>query len=395
MFLPQARCRTVVPDSFKVLLSQRRRWINSTIHNLMELVLVQNLCGTFCFSMQFVVFMDLLGTVVLPIAIMLTYSLIIGMIMNPPHNFEEAIPLTMLVAVIGLPGVLILITSRKVVYIAWMLIYLLALPIWNFVLPVYAFWHFDDFSWGETRKVEGEAKGAAHGDGGGVFDGTSVPMRRWEDWERSRLRKIKREERRRKELERMERTFHNPRAALGVHSEVSSQYDGSDTHSVASSEEDSWGPQIGGYNEHDHAYPPPPAGVLLPRNEILQSAETLNSSELEAMLEKGWGASDQNLSSQNLMQSSMSSTSSMTRYQLSDGPGRQGGHPPVPPGNQYSPLRGNGMGVMPEVMTPVSPNGMSSALGTNQTHARKRSGGGARAGPPYGPLGPLDPANRI
>lgn len=65
MFCPQARCRTVVPDSFKVLLSQRRRWINSTIHNLLELVRVQDLCGTFCFSMQFVVFMDLVGTVVL------------------------------------------------------------------------------------------------------------------------------------------------------------------------------------------------------------------------------------------------------------------------------------------------------------------------------------------
>jgi hypothetical protein len=153
MFLPQARCRTVVPDTFSVLLSQRRRWINSTIHNLMELVLVRNLCGTFCFSMQFVVFMDLLGTVVLPIAISLTYMLIVSMAFSPPKTFEEAIPLMMLVAVLGLPAVLILITTRKVVYVFWMLIYLLALPVWNFLLPLYAFWHFDDFSWGETRLV--------------------------------------------------------------------------------------------------------------------------------------------------------------------------------------------------------------------------------------------------
>lgn len=153
MFLPQAKCRTVVPDTFKVLLSQRRRWINSTIHNLMELVLVRNLCGTFCFSMQFVVFMDLIGTVVLPIAIVLTYSLIVGMIMQPPKTFEEAIPLTLLVSVLGLPAVLILITTRKIVYVFWMLIYLAALPVWNFILPVYAFWHFDDFSWGQTRYV--------------------------------------------------------------------------------------------------------------------------------------------------------------------------------------------------------------------------------------------------
>lgn len=153
MFLPQARCRTVVPDTFSVLLSQRRRWINSTIHNLMELVLVRNLCGTFCFSMQFVVFMDLLGTIVLPIAISLTYMLIVGMAFSPPKTFEQAIPVMMLGAVLGLPAILILITTRKVVYVFWMLIYLLALPIWNFLLPVYAFWHFDDFSWGETRFV--------------------------------------------------------------------------------------------------------------------------------------------------------------------------------------------------------------------------------------------------
>ena len=153
MFCPQAKCRTVAPDAFAVLLSQRRRWINSTIHNLMELVRVRNLCGTFCFSMQFVVFMDLLGTVVLPVAISLTYALVVSMVFDPPNTFEKAIPLMLLVAVIGLPAVLILITTRKIVYVFWMFVYLAALPIWNFVLPVYSFWHFDDFSWGETRSV--------------------------------------------------------------------------------------------------------------------------------------------------------------------------------------------------------------------------------------------------
>jgi len=68
-FIPDAVAHTVAPESFRVLFSQRRRWINSTIHNLMELVRVRNLCSTFCFSMQFVIFMDLVGTVVLPIAI--------------------------------------------------------------------------------------------------------------------------------------------------------------------------------------------------------------------------------------------------------------------------------------------------------------------------------------
>ncbi|GBC03712.1 hypothetical protein RclHR1_05280008 [Rhizophagus clarus] len=186
---PQAVCKTIVPDKFAVLLSQRRRWINSTIHNLMELVLVRNLCGTFCFSMQFVIFMELIGSVVLPVAILLTYSLVIAALIDPPKNFTEGIPLLMLSAVIGLPALLILITTRKIVYIFWMVIYLLALPIWNFILPIYAYWHFDDFSWGETRKVEGENENNGHKKKDGLFNSSEVPLKHWENWERDRLKK--------------------------------------------------------------------------------------------------------------------------------------------------------------------------------------------------------------
>ena len=62
MFCPQAVCKTIVPDTFRVLLSQRRRWINSTVHNLCELVFLPELFGFCCFSMRFFVFIDLLGT---------------------------------------------------------------------------------------------------------------------------------------------------------------------------------------------------------------------------------------------------------------------------------------------------------------------------------------------
>ena len=78
MFVPSATCQTLVPDAFSVLLSQRRRWINSTVHNLFELVLVNDLCGTFCCSMQFVIFMELVGTLVLPAAILFTIVLLLS-----------------------------------------------------------------------------------------------------------------------------------------------------------------------------------------------------------------------------------------------------------------------------------------------------------------------------
>jgi len=67
------------------------------------------------------------------------------------------------------------------------LIYLFALPIWNFVLPVYAYWHFDDFSWGQTRQVHGEKSGGDdHGKKEGEFDSSRLVMKRWADFERER-----------------------------------------------------------------------------------------------------------------------------------------------------------------------------------------------------------------
>ena len=60
-FIPDAYALTAAPETWSVLLSQRRRWINSTIHNLAELVLLKEMCGFCCFSMRFIVFIDLTG----------------------------------------------------------------------------------------------------------------------------------------------------------------------------------------------------------------------------------------------------------------------------------------------------------------------------------------------
>jgi chitin synthase len=63
-FTPDAIAHTMAPDSTRVLFSQRRRWINSTVHNLCELIFLPELCGFCLFSMRFFVFIDLLGTLV-------------------------------------------------------------------------------------------------------------------------------------------------------------------------------------------------------------------------------------------------------------------------------------------------------------------------------------------
>ena len=101
--------------------------------------------------MQAVIAIELLGTVTLPAAIAFTTAVLFIGILSlvwPGSNLEfPAVPLLLLAGILGLPAVLIVITTRRFVYIWYMIVYLFALPIWNFVLPVYAWLHFDDFSW--------------------------------------------------------------------------------------------------------------------------------------------------------------------------------------------------------------------------------------------------------
>ncbi|SCW04563.1 LAFE_0H16314g1_1 [Lachancea fermentati] len=180
VFVPKAACKTIVPNKFKVLLSQRRRWINSTVHNLMELVLIKDLCGSFCFSMQFVIGIELIGTMVLPLAICFTIYVIVFAIVSRP---TPIITLVLLAVILGLPGLLIVLTATRWSYLGWMFIYIIALPIWNFVLPTYAYWKFDDFSWGDTRTIAGGNKRLNEEDEG-EFDHSKIKMRTWKEFEK-------------------------------------------------------------------------------------------------------------------------------------------------------------------------------------------------------------------
>ncbi|KAF9113137.1 hypothetical protein BGX27_002130 [Mortierella sp. AM989] len=183
-FTPDAQCRTNVPDQWKVLLSQRRRWINSTVHNLMELVFLPQLCGFCCFSMRFIVMIDLFATLIMPVTVIYIGYLIYQIVTN-----TTAIPklaFIMIGAVYGLQAV-IFILRRKWEHIGWMIVYILAIPVFSFYLPLYSFWHFDDFSWGNTRLVVGEKgrKLAVSADQleGNKFDPKSIPQKKWSDYE--------------------------------------------------------------------------------------------------------------------------------------------------------------------------------------------------------------------
>lgn len=151
-FCADAVCKTIVPETWSVLLSQRRRWINSTVHNLFELLLLPNLCGFCMFSMRFVIIMDLFSTIILPATVI--YMIYLGYVAIKQRMSAE-MSLLMLASIYGLQSV-VFILKKQWQHIGWMFIYLFAIPIFGFFIPVYSFWHFDDFTWGRTREVADE-----------------------------------------------------------------------------------------------------------------------------------------------------------------------------------------------------------------------------------------------
>ncbi|RKF59676.1 Chitin synthase 8 [Erysiphe neolycopersici] len=179
-FIPDAYASTSAPETWSVLLSQRRRWISSTIHNLAELVRLEEMCGFCCFSMRFVVFIDLFGTLILPATCAYLGYLIYNVSMHKGQF--PLISIIMIAAVYGLQA-LIFILKRQWQHIGWMIIYILAFPIYSFILPIYSFWNQDNFSWGNTRIVIGEKgnKQVVSVDDEG-FDPRSIPLQRWDDY---------------------------------------------------------------------------------------------------------------------------------------------------------------------------------------------------------------------
>lgn len=179
-FIPDAFALTAAPETWSVLLSQRRRWINSTIHNLFELFWLKDMCGFCCFSMRFVVLIDLFGTIILPSTV--GYIIYLIWSVTTGQGQFPTISICMIAATYGLQA-LIFLLKRQWQHIGWMIIYLLAFPVYSLILPVYSFWNQDNFSWGNTRIVIGE-KGSkqiiALDDEG--FDPRSVPLLTWDHY---------------------------------------------------------------------------------------------------------------------------------------------------------------------------------------------------------------------
>lgn len=88
----------------------------------------------------------------------------------------------MIAAVYGLQAIIFLV-KRQWQHIGWMVIYIMAYPIYSFILPIYSFWNQDNFTWGSTRIVLGESGDkqiiAVEDEG---FDPQSIPLQTWDEY---------------------------------------------------------------------------------------------------------------------------------------------------------------------------------------------------------------------
>ncbi|KAI9476259.1 MAG: chitin synthase-domain-containing protein [Benjaminiella poitrasii] len=184
-FVSDAKCATNAPDQWSVLLSQRRRWINSTIHNLGELVFLPQLCGFCCFSMRFVVMLDLLSTLVQPAIV--GYLIYLIYMLSTSTSGVPVMSIITIAGVYGLQAVIFLL-HRKWEHIMWMIVSIFAIPVFSFMIPIYSYWHFDDFSWGNTRVVMGDKgnKKVVMADEG-TFDPKSIPVMTWDEYEQQMM----------------------------------------------------------------------------------------------------------------------------------------------------------------------------------------------------------------
>ncbi|KAL7491576.1 hypothetical protein ACHAWT_000960 [Skeletonema menzelii] len=105
--------------------------------------------------MKVVVFIDLIATMILPASY--CYAMYLLFLV-----FYDDLPVSTVLLIIygiimGVQVVVFILRSRWD-YLWWFAIYfIVGLPVFYLILPVYSFWNMDDFSWGKTRAVGGSA----------------------------------------------------------------------------------------------------------------------------------------------------------------------------------------------------------------------------------------------
>eukprot|EP00569_Conticribra_weissflogii_P014332 CAMPEP_0171415814 /NCGR_PEP_ID=MMETSP0880-20121228/39775_1 /TAXON_ID=67004 /ORGANISM="Thalassiosira weissflogii, Strain CCMP1336" /LENGTH=176 /DNA_ID=CAMNT_0011934045 /DNA_START=438 /DNA_END=968 /DNA_ORIENTATION=- len=110
--------------------------------------------------MKALIALDLVATLILPASLIyIAVNICFAVFHGEVASKSTLIALGISIGVQVLPFLL-----RSDFYqFGWFLIYMvIGVPVFYFILPLYSFWHMDDFSWGATRQVVVSAPGEPH-----------------------------------------------------------------------------------------------------------------------------------------------------------------------------------------------------------------------------------------
>jgi chitin synthase len=107
--------------------------------------------------MKTVVYLDLVACMILPASTV--YAVYLIFLVAAGKTKFSLLLLVLYGLLIGVQLVVFIVRSRYD-FLFWFIFFtIVGVPVFYFILPLYAFWHMDDFSWGETRKVAAMKEG--------------------------------------------------------------------------------------------------------------------------------------------------------------------------------------------------------------------------------------------
>jgi len=153
-YIERAKCYTNVPLKFKTLLSQRRRWTNSLIFcNLMLLMNLPRYKIWKRISFFLVLVFELWIVLLMPILLTIGYYYSFKSMYDWIIGKGDIAGLVETVLFLCIP-IIMCILLGKWRMMGYAFIFMLILPIFSIVIPLYSIYYSDDVSWGNTRKIE-------------------------------------------------------------------------------------------------------------------------------------------------------------------------------------------------------------------------------------------------
>lgn len=147
-YISHAKCFTNVPNNLKILLDQRRRWTNSLIACLLLMFksppkqsIIKHIL------MYIIIFTELFIIFILPLVIIIG---LLNTIVSLTVQGFSILPLLITVGIILL-NLIIAILTLKIDMILPFIPFLLSLPFFSIIIPLYSIINLDDLKWGLTR----------------------------------------------------------------------------------------------------------------------------------------------------------------------------------------------------------------------------------------------------